>query len=181
MNNKPRNSSTNKRVLSARSSTSSRAQVATGNAPYITVGKAANQPPPIPQYRDKWVKRTYQVNLKSSGTNPVTLAANSFGPTVAGDLAFLDKLSVWCCNTAQNTGLTASLNQGYVTDSGIQDPVTSQDWGSSMALPGTTFKVPTGHAKAIDLHDTGSICTASTIAAVADQWFCFQADLWVSI
>jgi len=181
--NQPRNSSTNARVLSARPlNNMSKGQIATNSAPVVTVGRAAAQPPPAPRYRDKWVLRTYQIDkATTSSTNDASLLASDIGPAVAGDLGFIDKISVW--NTTPNAGISASLNQGTVTDSGITDPVTGLDWGSYNSLPGVTFKVPTGHAKAIDLHAATVLATATTLqqGTGTAYHYCFHVSLWVSI
>jgi hypothetical protein len=117
----------------------------------------------------------------ATGTQ-ASLKANELGPTVAGDIGFVDKITVWGLNPG--SGLSAALNQSTVTDSGLSDPITVKDFGSATSLPGVTFKVPLGHAKAVDLHDVTVLATADpaiTTALLTNNSFVFQVTLWVSI
>jgi len=121
------------------------------------------------------------VHLVSSTLTPfVELKSNSLGPNVAGDIAYIDKITVWAVNPLY--GLNASLNQASVSDSGLTDPVSVNEWGSATSLPGATFKVPTGHARAIDLHASTVLMTVNTLRTPPDQaYFVFQVSMWVSI
>jgi hypothetical protein len=159
----------------------STAQIATGGVPYVTTGKAPPNPRPVPVYRDTWVKRTYQVSKTVATGTQASLKANELGPTVAGDIGFVDKITVWGLNPG--SGLSAALNQSTVTDSDLSDPLTVKDFGSATSLPGVTFKVPLGHAKAVDLHDVIVLATADpaiTTALLTNNSFVFQVTLWVS-
>jgi len=119
----------------------SRAMVAVGQNPSIQVSKAPIEPPPIPSTGDKWVKRVYpQLFSISAGSSVVDVTVPS---TVVG--GFLDKVQVWGLD---NTRMSVNFKTGNCTDLGTDD-VSASDYSSQAQLPGITFKVPLGHAKAI--------------------------------
>lgn len=115
--------------------------------PSVSVGKAPTQPPPVPEYKDKWVKRVYQA-LKNAATpsGSVDFGVTNFGlPSDA--VVFVDKVQVWNLTPAAK-GLEATFPQGNSTDLGT-DNVVAQDFSSLGQCPGVTFKVPLGHAKGV--------------------------------
>lgn len=148
-NNQPRKRSTNSRSLNNRVMTTStnKAMVATGGNPSVTVNRAPTQPPPVPSYKDKWVKRVYSATKTS--TSPavvVDFTVNDFG-LPADTVVYVDKVQVWNL-TAGAKGVETAFKNANSTDLG-NDDVVAQDYSSLGQCPGVTYKVPLGHAKGV--------------------------------
>lgn len=163
----------------------STAMLATGTNPSLTLGKAPSNPPPVPSYKDKWVKRTYQ-SFKSAAnaTGTASFLNSSFG--VPGDKYFVDKIQVWRLgfDNVAEPGLVATFNQGFFTDLGV-DAVTAMDFGTGSALPGVTCKVPLGHAVGVSTAGTNSILDVTPAVASGTQSatanYVAHLTCWVSI
>lgn len=152
--------------------------VATGSNPSVSVGKAPVQPPPVPKYKDKWVKRVYAATLSTTDSTTVaSFQVASFGiPT--DTVVFVDKVQVWNLS-AQARGLTASFSVANTTDLG-NDNVESEDWSSLGQCPGVTFKVPLGHAKG--LSNSVTVVTAQALPSGSNPAnYVAHLHCWVAV
>lgn len=184
-NSQPRKRSTNSRALSTRTHRSpvNVAMMATGTNPSLSLGKAPSNPPPVPTYGDKWVKRVYSCfknATTSTGTAVFTQA--DFG---APGRFFVDKFQVWRLgfDTTAEPGLRARFKQGAFTDLGADD-VVSDDYGSGTSLPGVTCKVPLGHAVGVANTGTTSLVeVAPVVSATTSANACYVVHMtcWVSV
>jgi len=183
---------TNTRTLGTRGTTStspqsvSRSAIATGQNPSIAIGKAPANPTPIPAIADKWVQRTYScVKLGTATTSPtpappVEFLNSSFG---CPGPYYIDKIQVWKLGTNDQLGLSASVAQGNITDLGA-DSVVGNDFGSAMAIPGVTFKIPLGHAKQIPNTGTTTLVSCTPVAPLetsSAQTYVCHMTVWVAI
>lgn len=120
--------------------------VAVGQNPSVSVSKAPVEPPPVPSYKDKWVKRVYRSVKTSTSSSTVSFSVSDFGlPT--DTVVYVDKVQLWNL-TANARGMNGTFHLNTTTDLGNDDVVAS-DFSSLGQCPGMTFKVPTGHAKGV--------------------------------
>lgn len=117
--------------------------VAVGQNPSTSVSRAPNQPPPVPLYKDKWVKRTYTATKVATAAGATNFVVNDFG-LPADTVVYVDKMQFWNLS-ASAKGLKATFFNSNATDLG-NDSVVAEDWSSLGQCPGVTFKVPLGHA-----------------------------------
>lgn len=154
--------------------------MATGMNPSVEVGAAPDHPPPVTNYGEKWVLRTYQAQkTSSSATGGVTFSANDFGLS-ANNTFYVDKVQVWrLTNTADSSGLFASFYQQNLTDLG-GDALVARDYGTATSLAGMTFKVPLGHAKDVSVGSTSLVDCNPAYGTAQGQTFCAHLHCWVS-
>jgi len=130
----------------------SKAMVATGTNPSVVISRAPIEPPPIPQVKDKWVKRVIEQTVTNLATFPnVSVPAE----LISG---FIDKIQVWGVDTRS---LDVTFKQGNFTDLGAND-IVARDYSSYAQLPGMTIKVPVGHATAVSGATNFSLLTVNT-------------------
>lgn len=139
----------------------STAMLATGQNPSVSVGKSPVQPPPVPSYKDKWVRRIYASTITNSTGGVHTFTVSSFG-LPADTVVYVDKVQLWNLS-AQARGVKCSFSLNNTTDLG-NDNVESEDWSSLGQCPGVTFKVPLGHAKGVS--NTATVVTAEALPTV---------------
>jgi hypothetical protein len=158
--------------------------IATGSNPSLTLGKAPSNPPPIANYSDKWVKRTYSA-FKNAGSaiGEASFLANGFN--VPGGKYYVDKIQVWRLgfDTSAEPGIQATFKQGNFTDLGVDD-VVGTDYGSGVSLPGVTCKVPLGHATGVSTTSTSPLVESRpVVTATTSQNASYVCHLtcWVSI
>jgi len=175
---------TNTRTLGTRdhTSTQSKASIATGQNPSVSVSRGPANPPPVPAYGDKWVKRTYSAVKIATAGSPVDFLQSSFG--VPGTF-YVDKVQAWNLSSSgvsQITGLGATLKQGLITDLGSDD-IVGNDFGTANALASVTFKVPLGHAKAVANTGTGVIVSCDAVSPLANTGgnYLVHLHVWTSI
>lgn len=180
----PRKSHTNTRTLGTREvpSSTSRSAMATGQLPALVVTSAASNPRPAPSYGSQWVKRRYQYAASLAAAGTLSFSSGNFGLN-STQSCYVDKLSVWLLKLGG--ALKASFNQANFTDLG-GNPVDFVDYGTGVALPGGTVKVPLGHAK--EVADTSLALVSVPVAAtgssgqaqVNDLVVC-ELECWVEV
>jgi len=149
----------------------SKSMVAVGQNPSIQVSRAPIEPPPIAQSGDKWVKRVFPQEFSV----PTGTANSLIAPPSSVIGGFIDKVQVWGLNL---TRLTASLKVDNCTDLGTDD-VTASDYSSQAQLPGITFKVPLGHAKAVETATDYVLSIGQSTVAI--QTIVIHYHAWVKL
>jgi len=156
--------------------------MAVGQNPSVSISRGPANPPPVPAYGDKWVRRTYSAVKTAVAGSPVDFLQSSFG--VPG-VYYIDKVQAWNLSSTgvnQVTGLGATLKQGLITDLGTDD-IVGNDFGSANSLASVTFKVPLGHAKAVANTGTGVIVSCDAVSPLANAGgnYCVHIHVWVSL
>jgi len=155
--------------------------VATGQNPSISVGKAPSNPPPVPRYNDKWVKRVYSsgpIGVAGTAASTVVSLATLFPGIPANTTVFFDKIQVW--NTDRLLNCRAALSSNPITDLGLVESISVDDYGTASDLSGVTFVIPLGHAKQViatsattdilTLNDTPTPTFAGTYVVHSHVW-----------
>jgi hypothetical protein len=158
--------------------------VATGQNPSISIGKAPSNPPPVPRYSDKWVKRVYSSNpiAVALANTSVDVDINLLFPGLpANSTVFFDKIQVW--NTDRLSNCRVGLLSNPITDLGVVDTILVDDYGTSSDLSGVTFVIPLGHAKQVISSSTTNVLQfnagASTNSFVGT--YVVHSHIWVQI